>query len=249
MEIQHVILILLAGTGAGIMNTLAGGGGMLAVPLLIFLGLPATVANGSYRVAVTLQNVFAVAGFQRQGVRVIRPALWLLVPVLLGAAAGVWLAVDINEQAFRKVLAGVLLVMLVPLLTKRSRAGRVGLEALSAKWLAPAAFGLGFYGGFIQIGVGFLFLAVFAGALGLDLMRSNAVKVFLVLGYSLLAVVLFTWGDRLEWKPALALAAGNATGGWIGAHLAVSKGERFLRWAVALAAVVFAVKLWMGLGV
>ena len=86
---DHIGLLIVGGGVAGFVNTLAGGGSFLTVPLLVLLGLPATVANGTNRLAVFVQNVAAVAGFRAEGISGIRLGVRLLPPTLLGA----WLAV------------------------------------------------------------------------------------------------------------------------------------------------------------
>jgi len=232
------------GVVSGVLNTLAGGGGLIALPLLILTGLPASVANGTYRLAVVGQNVAAMAGFQRRGVRVAGDTWPLQIPCILGAAAGVGLALLVDESAFRRFVAVLLVLMLIPMFRKSRRAARDPAERFRIRgWMWPAYFAVGVYGGFLQVGVGFLFLALLRGASGLDLVRANAVKVFLVLGYSVLAVILFTAGNRMVLAPALALAAGNAAGGWMGAHLAVTRGEGWIRWVVTATVLASAAKL------
>ena len=93
----------------------------------------------------------------------------------------------------------------------------------------------------------FIFLFLLAGVGGLDLVRANAVKVFLALGYSVLALIVFLSGDKVAWGPGIALALGNASGGWLGAHVAVRKGEGWIRVVLLAAVLASAVKL-TGLG-
>ena len=238
-------MVFAGGVFAGILNVLSGGGGLLALPLLIFSGLPASVANGTLRVAMVVQNVAALATFRQRGVRVVSESWPLLIPCVLGAGAGVGLALILNESAFRRFVAVFLLLMLIPLF-RNPTAGRTSrAEPFRLKgWMWPAYFAVGVYGGFLQVGVGIVFLALLVGASGLDLVRANAIKVFLILGYSILAVVLFAAGGRLALAPALALAAGNAVGGWLGARLAVDKGEVWIRWLVTATVLVSATRLW-----
>lgn len=248
MDPLILALIFAGGTVAGVMNTVAGGGSLITLPLLIFAGLPAGVANGSNRLAVLLQNVAAVATFHGKGVRLGNAAWWLQIPLLAGSVVGVLLAVRLDEAALKRVIGIVLVVMLVPILHRGKRAKRDGIPELHLKnWMWPAYFALGIYGGFIQAGIGFFFLALLVGGAGLDLVRANAIKVFLVLGYTVLATVLFMMHGQFSLLPAAALAAGNALGGFLGAHLAVEKGERWIRWVLAISVIASAVQL-TGLG-
>ncbi len=117
MTITEIIVTILLGTAAGFINTFAGGGSMLVVPFLIFIGLPANVANATNRIAILLQNVVSVSvAFKQKKILDFKTDSKLLLPVALGSIAGAFIAVDINEEIFKKVIAGLLIVMFFMLL-------------------------------------------------------------------------------------------------------------------------------------
>lgn len=245
--------LLLFGVGAiaGTVNVIAGGGSFLTLPVMIFLGLPPTVANGTNRVAILVQNVGAVWGFHRH--RLVDWG-WLrlaVVPALVGTALGTWAAVEIGEEPFRRILAVLMVVIsLWTLWSARGRDETAGGGSLRARGGAGAlALGLGFfavglYGGFVQAGAGFLILAV-AAAGGLDMVRGNALKVLLVLCYTPLALGLFALAGKVDWPAGAALAAGNLAGGLVGVRVTVLKGHAWVRRFVTAAILVFAIKLWV----
>jgi uncharacterized membrane protein YfcA len=238
-----LFLILLGGYVAGIINVAAGGGSLITLPLLIFAGLPANVANGTNRIGIALQNVAALTGFRQSGLTVGRKAWFMLIPSLMGAYLGVTAAVNIDEQTFRRIIGGVLVLMLIPLLRRNPRGKGSTVDPPTRPWSWPLYLLIGAYGGFIQVGVGFLYLALFAGLQGLDLVRANLVKVFFVLVYSMLALVLFSLAGQVALVPGLVLAVGMTAGGWTGARLAVEKGERWIRVVLVLAVLASAAKL------
>jgi len=244
VDLTTLAIILVGGLLAGIINTVAGGGSIITLPLLIFAGLPATVANGTNRVAIVFQNVGALASFRRRGLTVGREAWLLLVPSLLGAYAGARLAVDLDEVILRRVIGGVLILMLVPIL-RRSPPGRADRPVAppSRPWVWPVYFLIGAYGGFLQVGVGFLYLGLLSGIHRTDLVRANLIKVFYVLVFSLLALGVFAAEGQIAWPQGLVLAAGTAWGGWLGARIAVEKGERWIRVILVIAVVVAAFRL------
>lgn len=230
---------------------MAGGGGLITLPLLIFAGLPATVANGTYRLAIALQNITALTTFERRGINVTRSSWPLIIPCVLGAILGVQLALNIDEDLFRRLIGIVLLVMLIPTLIRRKPSGEGRKDLQIKAWMWPAFFLIGVYGGFLQAGVGFIFVITLIGLAGMNWVHGNATKVLLVLGYNLVALVLFIVGDRFAWLPAITLAAGNAIGGWVGAHLTIHKGESWIRAVFVIAVVLSALKLlgvfdWLG---
>lgn len=244
----HMLLLALVGVIAGVLNVLAGGGSLLTLPLLIFMGLPAATANGTNRIAILVQNLFAITGFHRLGVLPWRLALLCAAPAVLGSYLGAQLAVDIDEVLFQKLLAGIMLGVLILTLwdpAKRLRGRTLNLSAGRMAVLLVSFFVIGVYGGFVQAGVGFL---IIAGLLfqGLDLVQTNAIKVTVVLFFTVIALGVFIRHGQVNYQLGLSLAAGNAVGGWLAAQLAVKKGHAWIKRVVSLAIAVFAIKLLLG---
>lgn len=242
-------LLALVGAGfvASALNVIAGGGSFLTLPLLIFFGLPAVEANATNRLGVLVQNIGGVWGFHRHRVLDWRWALKASLPALAGAAFGTWLALQIGDREFRRILATLMVV--VTLWTLLDRGGRLA-SALGRLRQKDVVLGVGFalagvYAGFIQAGVGFLLLAVVTVA-GLDLVRGNAVKVFVILLTTALSLALFAWEGKVAWLPGSALAVGALAGSFLGVRLTVLKGHAWVRGVVTVAILVFAVKLWLG---
>src|SRR3989304_740679 len=170
MEIGQFLVIFTVGVVAGVINTLAGGGSLITLPVLIFLGLPATVANGTNRLAITVQSVLAVAGFKRKGVSNFKLSFLMSLPALIGAIIGAQLAVDVSDILFKRILAVVMILVLGLILWNpiRMRQGIAqcdgGMTSLSrSRRIASMLifFFIGVYGGFFQAGVGFFFFCVF----------------------------------------------------------------------------------------
>jgi len=241
-------LLTAFGVVAGILNVVAGGGSLLTLPLLLFLGLPAPVANGTNRIAIFCQNIFAMRGFRQQGVFPLRLALLCTLPALFGSYLGASLAVNIDDTLFRQLLAGVMIgVLLLTALdpAKRWRRDELPMTRLRLVLLLLTFFVVGVYGGFVQAGVGFI---IIAGLLphGLDLVRINAVKVIVIFAFTIVALAVFISHGQVDYGLGLALALGNSVGGAIGSHLAVKKGHVWLQRVVSITVLVFALKLLIG---
>lgn len=248
MELPALALVMAVGVVGGFLNTVAGGGSALTMPVLIFLGLPSSVANGTVRVAIILQNLTAVAGFRGKGH--FEPALGLQLglPALAGAVVGSRIAVDVPDAVFNAVLAGVMVLVLVSIFVKPKPAGERVASAQpptgSRRILLMAIFfAIGMYGGFIQAGVGFLIMSSLIFLSGYDLVRINAVKVAVILIYTVAAVVVFLLNGKVAWGPGLTLAAGNVAGAWLGARFSVAGGERWIRVFLVVAVLVMAVRV------
>jgi uncharacterized membrane protein YfcA len=242
-------LLFGVGSVAGALNVVAGGGSFLTLPVLIFLGLPPTVANGTNRVAITLQNVGAVWSFRRHGMIDWGYLLWAALPATFGAILGTWAALWVGDELFQRILAFLMVAVTLWTLwdplkkTQLSAAGSPGTPVVVA--LAVGFFFSGIYGGFVQAGVGFLILAT-TSLSGLDLVRGNAVKVLSVLCFTLISLGIFAWQDKVQWWIGLALGMGTLLGGLVGVKLAVLRGHAWIKNVVTITIIVFALRLWFG---
>lgn len=246
MSLLGYAALFVIGFVAAVINVIAGGGSFLTLPLLIFLGLPPSIANGTNRVGVLAQNVSAVVGFHRHHVLPLRWTLGVSMPALLGAALGAWAALHVTDLAFRRVLAiAMLAVTLWTLLHRRSTVDPQRQPRSARDPVLMAGFFItGLYGGFLQAGVGFLVLAMTTTA-GLDLVRGNAVKVFAVMLLTLLSLAVFAGAGYVDWPAGAALGLGNLLGGVVGVRVAVRQGHAWLERVVTATVIVFAVLLWV----
>lgn len=246
----YIALLFGLGVVAGFQNVMAGGGSLLTLPMLIFMmeSNPAyavnvgRIANGTNRVAILIQNIFAVAGFRKKGQSNFKMSLKLAAFTLPGAIVGALSASQITSASFKRIL-GLVVIAVVLLMTQKKRITQTAAAKPYTKLGYLAMFGVGFYGGFIQAGVGFLLIAVLHGLMSLDLIKTNMHKVFIVLVYTVPALIIFAVGGNVIWWIGLILAAGNSLGAWLGTHFAVTKGEKLIRVVLLIAMLAMAVKL------
>jgi uncharacterized membrane protein YfcA len=237
-----LLLLFAASLIAGALNVVAGGGSFLTLPILIFLGLPAGIANATNRVGVLLQNLTAVWSFDRDGVLDRQALLWAALPSTVGSALGTWLATRISDDGFEKILAAAMILITLLSFWKPPQKFANGESRARTVFLTASFFVIGIYGGFLQAGVGFLTLAATSLA-AIDLVRGNAVKVLSALCYTTLSVAIFAWMGMIHWPTGLALAIGYALGGVFGARLTVKKGHGWLKVVVTVTVILFALKL------
>jgi hypothetical protein len=250
VELWKVALLFVAGAASGWINTLAGGGSILTVPVMVFLGMPGPVANGTNRIGIIAQNIASVWGFFRKGFSDFRLSATLSVCASVGAFFGANAGVRLDGVWFERTLALIMIGLLIIMMMDGKRQPPAKLdgppEPRPAKNLLLGHLlfvGAGFWGGFIQIGVGFLMMPILNRVMGLDLVRTNMHKVFIALVFSIVALAVFAAQVEIEWTLGLALAAGYAVGGWFGAHSAVTHGEGLIKTVFYLALVAMAVKL------
>ncbi|MEJ2593931.1 MAG: sulfite exporter TauE/SafE family protein [bacterium] len=237
MEVAEVIMLIVAGLMVGFINTLAGGGSIVSLSLLMLLGLPAPVANGTNRIAIAIQTLTATASFRQQKVLPLKKSMQMALPAIVGSLIGAWIAVDINEYILEKAIGAIMLVMLVFILFKPQKYlyGRANITERPLNWKHFILFFfIGVYGGFIHMGIGyFLLIGIVVGA-GFDLVKANAIKVFIVLAYTPFTLIVFIYNNQVEWMYGLVLAIGAVTGAFIASRLAVSKGVGFVKWVIVI---------------
>jgi hypothetical protein len=242
-----LLALVATGMAAGFINVVAGGGSLLTVPLLIFLGLPENTANGTSRLALLVQNAVALAKYHREGRLDVALLRRLALPAIAGAALGAVAATRISDAAFRTVLAWVMLgcalLVAVEPMFRSARRTRTGGATLSAARVWPTLFAIGLYGGLVQAGVGYLILAGLTIVLGVDLVQANIQKVAIVFVYTPIAFLVFSSDGLVAWGPAVVLCLGQALGGWLGAREALRRGEGFIRATLVAVVVLSAVKL------
>jgi hypothetical protein len=232
------ILIFLSGIASGFLNVVAGGGSLLTLPLLTLLGMGIDVANGTNRIAILLQNIVAVRNFHKNRVLPVKTALLYAVPAAIGSIVGTAIVVDISKDLLKKIVGVVLLIMAVFLLSKPKMWTEERKKSVNVFLTAFVFFCIGVYGGFIQAGVGFFFIFFTATFLGFDLVRNNALKVFIVLAYTPISLLIFVLNGKVEPLAGLILGLGSMLGASMGARFAIKKGANWLRFIVFAAVIV-----------
>ena len=237
--------LVAVGALAGAINTVAGGGSLITIPALIFLGLPPAAANATNRVGVFLQSVVATIQFGRAGKLPFRRSWPSLLAACIGAAVGAQLSVSLDEDVFRRVIGVAMLVMLGLLLLQPKRWLKEGLRARTVpaplEW--AAFFLIGAYGGFLQAGVGLFLLTGLVLLNGQDLLHANGIKSLMVAAFTVPALTIYLANDLVEWVPGLSVALGSVIGAWWGTRLAVGYGPRLVRVVLITVVVVAAARL------
>ncbi len=233
----NAALLILAGLFAGFINTLAGSGSLITLPLLMFLGLSPHQANATNRIAIFFQNFVAVRNFKKQRTLDIQSNLYLVLPALIGSLIGATIAINVNEKVLNAFIGGLLFVMFFVILFKpdkwvKEQAGRI--EGKPTLWQMIIFFFIGIYGGFIQAGVGFFLLAGLVLGVGYNLIQANAVKVLIVLSYTALALGIFIWAGQINYLFGFILATGNAGGAYIASRYAKQIGVKPIRYILWL---------------
>ena len=245
MEWYLYLVVVAVGLVAGIINTLAAGGSLLTLPVLMALGLPPNMANGTNRIAIFLQNVVGVRQFHHEKVMDFPSGFKVGIPAAVGAIAGAFIAVNLNDEVMKLAIAGVMILVFFLILLKPNRwINSHEQHPPIPYWVQVIVFFfVGIYGGFIQAGVGFFLLTSLVLGSGFELVKANALKLLIILLYTPLALLIFFMNGDVNLWIGLVLAVGNMTGAWIGTKIAVKWGAVLIRYFVLVAILVASTKL------
>ena len=232
MDIINYLLVALVGVLCGFINILAGSGSLISLPILMGFGLSPHVANATNRIGILLQNLVGSASFAKQKVLPVREGLVLAIPASIGSIVGAYMAVDAHEDVIRWMILCLYAVMFFLVFYGPN------------KWLRPKSdqplrlrprdiiifTAIGFYGGFIQAGLGYFLLAGLVLSIGNDLITANALKVFLAFVLTIFALAIFFYNGQVNLPYGISLGIGNMVGGWVGAKYAIRWGAKVIRY-------------------
>jgi len=240
MTLPEIIVIIIVGIFVGFINTLSGGGSVISLTLLIILGLPANIANGTNRISIFFQTLSSVGSFTRQKMFNTLKPVWLGIPATLGSVLGAVLAVDVNEKAIEIAMAVSMVIMLFFVFYKPDKWLKEKSSLLSKPlkwWQFLIFFLIGFYGGFIQVGVGYFLMMALVLGIGYDLVKANAVKNLIVFFYAIFALLVFIIDGKINYLVGLILSVGSIIGALIASYLAVKKGAGLIRLVIVLSVI------------
>ena len=248
-EWYHYLLLVVVGFIVGIINTISGGGSLLTLPILIFLGLPSNTANGTNRIAIFIQTIFSYAGFKSKGItnKYTSFGWYLAVSATIGSLIGARIALDIKDDLFNKILAIVMVLIVGFMVIQPNKKLNELTDRIKGKYSilsTIAFFFIGIYGGFIQAGTGIFILLTLSSINHLTLVRSNVIKAMVMLVYTAATLFMFGFNNNLNWTVGLTMALGQALGGWLSSRWSVDKGDGIVKIFLIIMVLLMAVKLW-----
>lgn len=239
----HWVGIGVVGLLQGFLNTVAGGGSFIALPALTFLGMDISMVNGTNRISILFQSISGSASFHKNKVLSFKVAMPLAAAATLGATAGTFIAINVDTTVLNLVIAVLISVMAILLVVRPGMWEAKKQSRVPKQFVWLLFFGIGVYGGFIQAGVGFFFTWALAAAVGMDLVSGNAIKTVVIGTYTLVSLVIFFINGLVHIPIGLVLAAGGTVGALLGVKFTVVKGNRWIRWILAVVVILSAVKM------
>lgn len=244
--IIKLILMVVLGFIAGFINVNAGGGSLLTLPALIFLGLPPAVANGTNRIAILIGAVSAVRNFKSKGLFDWKFGMLLSIPALTGAVIGAHAVISMPDKIFNIMLSCVMIAVVIIIIFKPTLHNQLNSKNLTIKMKLCASiafFFIGLYGGFIQAGVGFVIIGALSFITGLSLVKINSLKVFVVAVFTVFSLSVFILQGKINLMYGIFLSIGSALGAHAGSSFAVKRGDKWIRRILIVTVIIMAIKL------
>ncbi len=239
-EILVDLVLVLAGFLGAFINVMAGAGSIVVVSAMLFLDIPSIVALSTFRVALVFQSLLGARLLSKNHQKV--EFDWrIFVPILLGSVVGARYSSELSHTAFDYILSGVIVFVALFVVLHHKKAI---FQLKIPFWLEILLFLLvGFYGGFVQVGTGFLILAGLNLVKKQDLLTANATKLLILMSFNLVAVVILAYNGKVIWRYAPALVVGGCLGSYVSCRLAIKNGEKFAKILLILAVIMSVVKL------
>lgn len=250
MDFWQILLIAVTGFVSGIINVMAGGGSLLTMPLLIFLGLDSATANGTNRVAILFQNATAVAGYKSKKQSPGKFGIYLGIAAFFGATVGSKIALEIPDGIFNKILAFVMVLIVILTITnpalksKKAEEDEVRLDNKHKVISIIAMFLTGIYGGFIQAGTGLFIMAALSFINRYSLLKANVAKASIMLIYTFSSIIVFALSGKINLFLGLSLAVSMSAGAWWASRWSAGKGQEYIKWFMLVAVITMAIALW-----
>ncbi len=230
---------VLAGFVAGCVNTLSGGGSVFVVALLIFLHVPANIANGTNRVGLLVQNITGALTFYRGGFLDVRSAVAYTIPMILGAMLGAWFAIVIPHDTLELLIAVSMLVLLYHIVKKPAAYPQKHtiLQKKNKKYIEHLTFFLvGIYGGFAPIGIAIVLGVVLTKFFSFSLIRANAIRMFVIACYTLPVLLIFIIDNQVDWYLAALLGIGQILGTWFSTRYLIGRAQagEWVKWLLVV---------------
>lgn len=225
-----LLLLFFTGLFAGTVDAIAGGGGLISLPVLLSTGMPPHLAFGTNKLQGMIGTLVATLKYYRHGYISMKKVYVGILFGLVGSILGSVAAQIISSDILRKIIPVILTIIFIYTICSP----RMGLKDNNAKmseflFYLIFGFSLGFYDGFLGPGTGSFWVFALTFFLGFNLIKATAYTKVFNLNSSFVAMVCFAIGNNIDYRVGLVMAAGQMIGGRLGAHLAISKGARLIR--------------------
>ena len=238
--------LFLAAMIAGWVDSIAGGGGMITLPALLAAGLPPHLALGTNKLQSTFGSFTATTNNYRRGIIRFGDAVWGIVCTAIGAALGAYVVQILDSELLEKVIPFLLFAILVyfifsPRLSDQDKSPKI----TSGIFYLLCGLALGFYDGFFGPGTGSFWVFLFVSLLGYNLTKATGYTKLMNFTSNIVSLIAFTIGGNILIKVGLVMGVGQVIGAYVGSHMAIRNGARFIRPVLIVVVFITTVRLFI----
>lgn len=237
--------LFLAAIVAGWIDSIAGGGGLITLPALLAAGLPPHLALGTNKFQSSFGSFTATMNHYRQGIINLREAVWGIVCTALGAASGAYVVQVLDSSLLEKIIPFLLLAILIYFVFS-PRLGELDTKERIHKnvFYVLVGLGLGFYDGFFGPGTGSFWTFLFVSLMGLNLLKATGYTKLMNFTSNIVSLIAFAIGGNIIFSVGLVMAVGQTLGAYIGSHMAIRRGAKFIRPVFVVVVLATTIKLF-----
>ncbi len=229
MELLNTLAFITAGLLSGVMNTLASSGSAITLPVMIFLGIPPSIANATNRLPILVSSAISVRNFNKSKNIIWPKTIKISVPIVLGTLVGSALVRYLNPEKLQVLVLFALILSFILIITnsKRILKGKSVIKKISPKNYILFFF-IGIWAGLIVLDSAMLMLFELIIGCGLDLTKANPIKNFLLLMVSIFSILIFYQNHLINWKVGFMLSIGSFCGGYFASKLNHSDNKHWI---------------------
>lgn len=243
-ELTTLLLLTLSALAAGFIDAIAGGGGLITLPVLLAAGLPPAQALGTNKLQSSFGSFSATWYFARRGYIDFKAAKWAILLTFVGSALGTILVQQLDAGALNRLLPFLLIGFALYFLLSPRVGDTDSNRRLSIHWFALSiGLGVGFYDGFFGPGTGSFFAIAFVALAGFNLAKATAHSKLLNFTSNLAALIFFAIGGKLVWSAGLCMAVGQFIGARLGSKMVIKQGGKLIRPLIVIMSLAMSAKL------
>lgn len=223
-------LLLFTGFFAGLVDSIAGGGGLITIPVLLSFGYPPHVTLGTNKFQASFGSFTASYNYIKKGAVIIKESLLGIFFTFIGASIGVWTVQQVPGKVLNNIIPFLLLAIIIYTFTKPNL-GNIDIHPRLSKKVFYPIFGLllGFYDGFFGPGVGSFWAIAFVTILGFNFTKATGFTKVMNFTSNIVSFLLFLIAGQIIFTAGIAMAIGQIIGAKLGSGLVIKKGAKFIR--------------------
>lgn len=243
-ELNDALILFAIGLAAGAANIVAEAGSMIAMPALLLSGYTGAMANGTNRLVVFWLNLFALRTYYNRDRNEFRRSLRYAGFAVPGALMGSLVMLQTDDAIYRMIVGGIVLLGVWWIYLNKYDTPATAHHQKIPEWVANLLmFLIGFYGGYLQAGVGIFLSAAFSTLLGMQEIQKNVYKISILFAYLFPTSLIFIWTENVDWGGAVVLLAGYIAGSWVGSIGFFKHHPKTARTGVVLVVIILGLKL------